>query len=215
MTDTPSRKITNTKNRKKTGCFPSKKNERIVRFESLIERDYIHLLEFDKDVISYTEQPKPIKFTFNNRKYKYTPDFKVIRRIKTQIIEIKPYKKYKEILRDSNKRKKFDAAFNYCNYNDYEFKVITDEDIRTGNLLANVKYLFMYSTIKVPDNEKEYIANTLSLIMPISINELLNELKLDNSCKSQYQSYIFSLLYSRYLLTDLTQTISLKSYVWL
>lgn len=215
MNDSPSRKITNTKNRKKTGCFPSRKNKRIVKFESLLEKDYIHLLEFDSDVLSYIEQPIPIEYTHYNKKYKYTPDFKVIRKNKIQIIEIKPYEKYKRILADVNKRKKYDAALNYCNYKGYEFKIITDKDIRTGYLLKNIKYLYMYSTINVPENEKEYILKTVSSNISISINELINKLTTNDYLKIQYQRYIYSLLYSHELSTDLTNVISLESKLWI
>ncbi len=215
MNNASSRKITNIRSTKKTGCFPSKKNGRNIRFESLIERDYIHLLEFDNDVLSYIEQPITIKYSHNNKKYRYTPDFKVIRKEKIQLIETKPHSKYSRILEDENKRRKFDAALNYCAYNNYEFKVVTDSNIRNGNLLRNIKYLFMYSSINVPAIEKDCLINKISLIMPISINELLDELRLDNSSKSQYQRYIFSLLYAQHLLTDLTQAISLKSYIWI
>jgi hypothetical protein len=44
------------------GRFPSLKLERMVDFESLIERDFIYMLDFDSDVVSFTEQPLTIEY---------------------------------------------------------------------------------------------------------------------------------------------------------
>lgn len=69
----PSRKIP--KNyRSVTGTFPSLKNNSNISYESLLERDFYMLLEFDSNVKEYEEQPFTIKYQRNNNTYKYTPD---------------------------------------------------------------------------------------------------------------------------------------------
>ena len=81
----PVRKITNQGNKKKIGFFPSEKNGRSTAWESLVERDFMYLLEFDSSVISYIEQPLTISYKDNGKNYKYTPDLMVVRKNKTQI----------------------------------------------------------------------------------------------------------------------------------
>jgi len=98
MEYTPSRKISNTGSKKNIGFFPSIKNGRPVAFESHIERDFLYLLEYDRNVVNYYEQPFTINYKQNDRQRRYTPDFLVIRSDKTQVIEIKPYEKYIEII---------------------------------------------------------------------------------------------------------------------
>jgi hypothetical protein len=43
-----------------TGVVPSSKNNRVIQYESILERDYIQLVESDRDVKSYSEQPTPV-----------------------------------------------------------------------------------------------------------------------------------------------------------
>jgi hypothetical protein len=57
------RKITNAGNRKVIGKFPSLKMNRVIWWESQLERDYIYLLEIDPEVLSYSEQPFTISYT--------------------------------------------------------------------------------------------------------------------------------------------------------
>jgi hypothetical protein len=66
--------------RKNIGKTPSLKAGRPVWWESLLERDYIVLLEFDPDVITFVEQPFRVRYSFEGRVRHYTPDFLVERK---------------------------------------------------------------------------------------------------------------------------------------
>jgi hypothetical protein len=214
MKYTPIRKITNTRSRKNTGFFPSQKNERPVAFESLLERDYIYILEFDSDVLSYEEQPLTIKYYFNNKMYKYTPDFLVRRKNKNQLVEIKPHSKLQKILDDDFMVKKYNAAAQFCKANGYsEFKIITDEEIRSGNILENVKFLFSYSKLDIPASEKMKIRNALILNGSQQIFQLLSEICEDERNISKYYSYILSMLYKQEIKTDFLNPIAKTSFI--
>lgn len=214
MDHIPTRKITNTGTRKNTGFFPSQKNERPVAFESLLELDYIYLLEFDDDVVKYTEQPLTITYTISNRSYKYTPDFLVERKNKTQLIEIKPESKLQIILNDESKFNKYKAAAQYCKSKEYSsFEIVTDNDIRNGNLLNNVKFLFAYHNVNVPAINKLKIRNELVANGPQQICQLLTELCENETQFSKFFSYILSLLYSHEIRTNLLEPINKNSIV--
>lgn len=211
---TPARKITNTGNKKNTGFFPSLKNKRPIAFESLLERDYIYLLEFDKDVISYNEQPITITYCVANRNYKYTPDFFVQRKNKNQLIEVKPYSKLQKILNDDSLRKKYNAAAQFCKSNQQsEFKIVTDNEICSGNILNNIKYLFSYSRLEIPASEKMKIRNQLMLNQSINIQELLSYICEDKKQVGKYYSYILSMLYHQEISTDLSIAINKSSII--
>lgn len=210
----PARKITNTGTRKNTGFFPSKKNERPIAFESLLERDYIYLLEFDKDVISYNEQPLTITYCVSNRNYRYTPDFFVQRKNKNQLIEIKPHSKLQKILNDDAVIKKYNAAAQFCKSNEFsEFRIITDYEIQSGNILNNIKYLFCYSRIDVPASYKMKIRNLLIINDSAHLYKLLSEICLDKNSYDKYYSYILSMLYHQEMHTDLSIPINKMSIV--
>lgn len=65
--------------------FPSIKLGRMVYCESGLELDYSFLLDADQEVISFQEQPGKIKYHLNGKLHKYTPDFLVIRPIKSKL----------------------------------------------------------------------------------------------------------------------------------
>jgi hypothetical protein len=62
------------------GHFPSLKLGRMVAFESLIERDFIYLLDYEPAVEHFSEQPLVIRYQHAGKKRQYTPDFHVVYR---------------------------------------------------------------------------------------------------------------------------------------
>lgn len=216
MNHIPARKITNRGSKKNTGFFPSVKNERLIAFESLLELDYIYLLEFDNDVVSYKEQPLTMNYFYLNRTYRYTPDFSVERKGLNQLIEVKPLKSYIKIQNDPKKFMKFRAAANYCKHNGYdEFVVVTEKEIRDGIKLNNIKYLHSYHNLKVPASAKLAVRNELMVRGPMQISQLLLDI-----CKSDvtvstytYYAYLLAMLYHHEIKTDLLSPISTESVV--
>jgi len=76
--DMLSRKVVTRSGRGFRGYFPSKKLNRSVQFESLLERDAIRLFEISKEVVSYKEQPTIIYYYLNDIQKKYHPDFELV-----------------------------------------------------------------------------------------------------------------------------------------
>jgi hypothetical protein len=77
-----------------TGFVPSRKNGRMVQHESLLERDYIQLLESDPGVIACSEQPIPLKRSDGVNSYETTFDFSVTGSFGRKYLgEIKPLSK--------------------------------------------------------------------------------------------------------------------------
>jgi hypothetical protein len=135
------RKISNTGTRSLIGKFPSLKVGRIVWYESLLERDYMYLLEIDSDVISYREQPGRIYYTLEGRRHRYTPDLLVERKSEKQIVEVK----LKKVAEKEEYRRLFHIAGETCCREGYEFRVATDEMIRLQPRLNGVKLLYKYA----------------------------------------------------------------------
>jgi hypothetical protein len=137
------------------GVAPSQKNKRLHGFESSLERDMIALLEFDRNVLSFEEQPVRIEFQSESGKlHTYTPDLFVQYRpdippgmwLKPRLIEVK----YRANLWADwpTLHPKFRAAVRYAAVRGWEFKIMTEKEIRTP-YLANVRFLNRYRWAEV------------------------------------------------------------------
>ena len=125
-----------------TGQFPSLKMKRMIRFESGLEKDFIYLLEFNKQVTAYEEQPLRIEYLMNKKKHTYTPDFQAKIGDENWLYECKP----KRFSKTQKNLEKFGVAEKWCSeQKGWGFQVITDELIRSGCQLKNVKYLNGFS----------------------------------------------------------------------
>lgn len=215
MNSSPIRKITNTGTRKNTGLVPSMKNERSITYESLLERDYIYLLEFDDDVVSYLEQPLTIYYTDSNKSRRYTPDFLVVRKNKKQLVEVKPYEKLQQILSDEKQSQKFYIADKYCANNEIdEFVIITEKDINSC-FLKNIKYLFAFSRLNVPSFAKLEIRNNIIINNLMYLGDLLSILQNEKIDTRTYYSYILAMIYSHEINANLISAINKNSLVWI
>lgn len=127
--------------RKNIGKTPSLKAGRNIWWESLLERDYILLLEIDPDVVTYTEQPFRITYTLDGKVHRYTPDFLVERKNKRQVVEVKRKEKAStEAFRLFRLAVEPEIRKLGC-----EFVVATEENIRVRPLLDNTKTLRGYA----------------------------------------------------------------------
>lgn len=200
---TPARKITNRAGFKKiVGKFPSLKMGRTVMWESQIERDFLYLLEFDPDVLFFIEQPEEISYVYLSKTHRYYPDFYVKRLSHKELVEIKPTSK----MNDPDNKVKFLAGEEYCQEKGYIFRVVTDKQIREGNLLKNIKLLYRYATVNVPEEfglqTKELVENCGEL----NFRELISILKERFGQVAIGNTY--SLLYYQFLVADLEKPLS-------
>jgi hypothetical protein len=131
--------------RKNLGKFASVKTGRVAWYESLLEKDFMYLLDYDRDVSYWHEQPLRIRFSHGAKVHRYTPDLEVHRASQKQLIEVKPKHKV-----DSGEWDVlFRAASSVCEQEGYEFLVVTDEIIRLRPRLENVKLLWKYARTPV------------------------------------------------------------------
>ncbi len=205
----PSRKIINRGSKKNVGKFPSIKMGRIIKWESMIERDEIYLLEYDREVTAYEEQPDRIHYLLDGKKHYYTPDFKVDRSGKIQIVEVKRKKdvdggKYTDLFREIKWK---------LHRVGKEFVVATDELIRVEPKLRNIKLLYRYARVQVLIHHQILCQKFFRSRREASIKELYEFLS-SEEVENELQ-VIYSLIYWGLLEIDLMQPIELESMVWL
>jgi hypothetical protein len=131
--------------RKNLGKFASVKTGRVAWYESLLEKDFMYLLDYDRDVSNWHEQPLRIRFSHGGKVNRYTPDLEVHRAAQKQLIEVKP----KDKVDSGEWDVLFRAASSVCEQEGYEFLVVTEEVIRMEPRLENIKLLWKYARTPV------------------------------------------------------------------
>lgn len=138
------RKVVTRSSNKFKGYFPSKKLNRMVEYESLLERDALYLFEYSPGIVSFQEQPAIIFYEHDCKTRKYYPDFELIFRAgKPLHVEIKPKIK----LQSYKIAKKFEAIHRHYQSHDANFLILTDALIKQKPLLKNLKTIAKAKTI--------------------------------------------------------------------
>lgn len=139
------------------GRLPSLKVDRMVSFESLLERDFIYWLEFDPTVSWFSEQPLTLSYQHDQRTLHYTPDFHVIKQNQNFLVECKPV----EFVARAENQRKFEAAQTWCVQQNWSFQVVTDVDLNQGYRLHNIKRLCQFSRYPVAPGLKTRVLTFL------------------------------------------------------
>ncbi|WP_456479215.1 TnsA endonuclease N-terminal domain-containing protein [Nautilia sp.] len=178
------------------GRFFSHKNNKLIDFESQLEKKCYLILEFDTNIVSY--EPQPLKIE------NYIPDILAYRANDIPLlIEVK----YSDeaFNPDEKLKRKFDALNKYAKENNLEFKIFTEQDIKEP-YFSNINLIYNYAKISIND---EIISNILKLIPKegISIAQLLT--KVNN--EMNYLSHIYHLIFQKKLETNFNKKLSQNS----
>lgn len=187
----PVRKIPNYRGRRHTiGKYPSVKLNRMVAFESQIELDFIITLEYEKDVSWFEEQPVVTDFQIGGKTHHYTPDFLYTDGGQHILADCKPAK----FAALAENRVKFAAATQWCEGRGWEFRVITDTELRSGFRLENIKALANHARISVNPHLRTEILDTLSTTGETTIDQLLQSIQ-GSGNDNELMPAVFNLAY--------------------
>jgi len=199
-----------------TGNITSLKQNSQISFESSLERDYIYLLEFDTTVDEYFEQPLKIFYEVEGKKRYYVPDFyvKYCTNKRDAIIEIKytySLKKDKKKLED-----KFKAARVFCQSNDIDFKILTEEDIR-NELLFNSKFLLSYRNPKSVINyeDVELLEELIKSSQTKTPSFIINTLDTDIEHRAQLLYTLWYMIANDLAQTEINSKLTMSSKIWI
>ena len=93
----------------------------------------------------FEEQPLSIEYLYETRQLHYTPDFHLLERGQHVLVECKP----RRFVETEENCRKFAVAREWCAERCWEFRVITDQQVRSGFRLQNVKLLAQHARQKV------------------------------------------------------------------
>lgn len=153
------------------GKFASLKMKRSIHWESLLERDFAYLLEFDPLVTGYWAQPFKLSYWDGTRKRIYTPDFLVQRTSEKIVVEVKPsskVSKYADLYR---------LAETELSNHGYTFQVKTENEIRIDPLLSNIKLLTRYAALTLTPTQLIHPQVILKNLGPVCLQSYLPNLK--------------------------------------
>ena len=155
------------------GKFPSLKLQRMIAFESLLERDFIYLLDYDPTVAWFEEQPLTLEYPHEGQVHRYTPDFHLVESGQHVLVECKPA----HFVATTANQRKFAVAAAWCQACDWQFHVVTDEQVRRGYRLHNIKLLTAYARLRLDPGLRDALCIALQdLPAPVPIQELARTL---------------------------------------
>ncbi len=198
-----------------TGIAAHRKSEGQAMFESTLERDFLTLLAFDPNVISFEVQPVQIVWSdLHGKSHYYTPDViaSFAKPEKTILYEVK----YRSELREhwNLLRPKFKAAHHFARSRDWHFKLITDAEIKTP-YLENVKFLLPITRQIHPtaiSQEKLLLhLHRLHMSTPAMLVDQLSESKW---VQAELLSTLWYLIGVKQIGCDLQQKITMNSTIW-
>lgn len=209
------------KNRRSvTGKFPSQKLDRLVSYESTLERDLFTLLEFDPNVTDYEEQPVKIDYELlTGRLSRYTPDARAILRehplsgepVPPVLIEIKYRKDLQIDLPGLRQRMRAGARF--AKQNGWTFRVLTERHIRSP-FLDNARLLLGYRRLPTLDRDviaaMQHIARSRGQIAGDDLVQAIGSAAVDRDTVIRH---FWHLLSTFQLQVDLNRPLSMSSIV--
>jgi hypothetical protein len=198
------------------------REETPIEFESTLERDFIMRQEFNPKVLDIIPQPCTIPFTSaNGRDYSYTPDFLVYYHAqshksfehypKPTLVEVKPAQLWRQ-----NWRKwlpKWKAAWRYAQKEGWIFHIYDEDRIR-DQALENIRFLRRYRRMQFPEEESEWILETVKKLGIVEFDHLLARHFMGIN-KAQGISHIWHLLSKGRLAFDIHEPLSNNTELWI
>jgi hypothetical protein len=202
-----------------TGGYSSRKNDEMDAFESLLEKDYLLLLDFDDDVESFEVQPVRIPVAGVPKGYvpdvlvRYHPNSQAGTVRKPSLVEVKHTD---DLARNAKKYEpKFAAAHQYAEERNWEFVVKDQNDIRTPRL-ANLKFLREYRNITPSDADIQTVLGCMKDVDgETSSQSVLHALASTDDDKLYWLPIIWFMVLTQHLATNLDQPFGNDVPLWL
>ena len=194
-----------------TGYFSSYKNKRQINFESKLEHDFYLLLEFDRNVQSYHEQPFLVYYKYQGLTRRYPTDTLITYIDGSQkVFEVKPLSKIKNSIELQEKLNLQRQKIEEKNLN---FFIFTDNDINTV-YINNIKAIYNCAFLK-ENQEIQYKIKKelLNLNTSIAIKDLLDSLTINQTERLRFIPYLWNLVFKNFECIDLTKKVTMASMI--
>jgi len=192
------------------GYFKSYKNNKQLAFESILERDFFTLLEFQNNVVAYEEQPLKIQYKLKAKNTRYTPDVLVTYNDGSQkIFEVK----YQSDLdSDSKLQHKISVLKEeIARQMSLPLETFTDAQI---NQVYLKNCIFLYKNAFIPNNNAltaKVLESFNNLPSPVSIKSFLELLSTKRTEQLQILPYLWHEIFKNTALVNMNQPLTMSS----
>jgi hypothetical protein len=162
-----------------------------------LARDLLYLLEFDPEIVTYTENVPPIAYQHMGRHCEYAFDF---------LLECSDRKLLVKLLRIGEQPQFQPRLRAICEKEGYELVVFTEEYIHAQPRLDNVKLLTRYARLSVAPHH----LYTCHSFFTLSTSPTLGDLMEFFDTEGLERQSVLALLYHRMLIFDLMIPLSLQ-----
>ncbi len=198
-------------NRSVSGVVPG-----MGRYESALERDFMEILRFEPDIEGFRAQPLSIDFLRKDGSQgKYTPDGYFEYSPSIALAPILYEIKYREDFREHWKTlmPKFRAAKEYCLQRGWEFRVFTENEIRTP-YLSNIRFLTPYRDRTISEETKHLILLHMFDLREAPPDLLLASIYRDKMNRAKIIPALWYLVANGEIGIDLTEPLTMRSPMW-
>ena len=191
-------------------------------YESTLERDFITLLDFSRDVRRYEVQPVVVNWRdAAGKQHRYTPDILVTfddhlpdGGRKPCLCEIK----YREDLSRNwaDYKPKFQAAHRFAGERDWTFKIVTEREIRIPRL-DNARFLMRYlKTVqwKADSSLAQLLDMRLAEMRETTPATLIEATSYDEKNKARLLPTLWYLIATLQIGVDLDRPLNMNSPIW-
>lgn len=150
------------------GQWFSTTNQDLVRYDSLLERDWLIIKDFDSDVTRILEQPFEMDLSRLGPKMAHTPDFLLWTKSRGMVVcDVKP----SDLSLDPRFVEHVKETTKVCEALGWKYDLLTEPD---SQVLANLRWLAGYrDQPRDFDNDRASILEALDGGEPLTIQELL------------------------------------------
>lgn len=182
-------------------------------FESSLERDFLVLLDFNRQVESFHAQPVTIRYRYCGRNRRYTPDVYVTY-FDGQTPTLYEVKYRDDLRRDWSKlRPGFKAAIRFAKREGAKFRIITEKEIRTP-LLSNIKFLRHCMKQSAQESVEEQVVRTLATLGESTPGEVIKAAFRDDRHRLHALSSLWRMVATGRIEADLEGPISMQTPIW-
>lgn len=191
-----------------TGGYSSRKNDAMDAFESLLEKEFLILLDHDEAVLKFEVQP--VRIPVAGVRNGYVPDILVHYKPEAQTGEVRmpllaEIKHSSDLARNEARyAPKFAAARDFAEAQGWIFQVITEQDIRTPRL-ANLKFLREYRNISVSATDVAKVLHCFHDNAKVGLQALLSQLPMTEGDRLHWLPVVWAMIQSHQLHVDMEQ----------
>lgn len=175
---------------------------RFLDYESLLERDWMLMMDFDREVSSICEQPLRLHYIRGGQPASHVPDLLVWRRGRPELCDVKS----EERLEDPGFEVQVETTQTACAQAGLGYRVLSEPE---SQLLANVRWLAGFRAPPPdPDGERRQMLSVLS-VGPSTVAELMAL----SSEPALARPVLMHLLWGGEALADLTEPLREESHI--